>query len=220
MRRRRDREPAGLFGDLQWPGAAGPQAALARLESPGWLRLQRLDEVRRSGSDRQSEQPAGRKQRQRRRRATVLPTFGTVFINAKWQFNVSGTVQLPLGITSPRTSSAVRDSSSRTSSTWPRTTRDNPPDIQIGQVDAYRLPDVYQLDLHLEKLLRIGSRVTVTPSLDCFNVANSHTVLGRDGSVGGWDNGAEEPFSPSDEFNAVTERLSDRTFRVGVRVSF
>ena len=62
--------------------------------------------------------------------------------------------------------------------------------------------------------------MTVTPLLDCFNVANSHTVLGRDGRVGDWDNGAEEPFEPAEQFNAVSERLSDRTFRVGVRVSF
>ena len=77
-------------------------------------------------------------------------------------------------------------------------TRESVPWHPDRQVDSYRLPDVYQLDLHVEKLLRIGSRVTVTPLLDCFNAVNSHTVLGRDGRVGGWDHGAEEPFEPAE----------------------
>lgn len=147
--------------------------------------------------------------------------FGTVFINSKWQFNVSSMVQLPMGI------NIAANFFGRQGFVLPyfvnvltHDTNASSPDIQIGQVDSYRLPDVYQLDLRIEKLLRIGSRVTVTPSLDCFNVADSHTVLGRDGFVGSWDHGADEPFSPADQFNAVSERLSDRTFRVGVRVSF
>jgi Carboxypeptidase regulatory-like domain len=147
--------------------------------------------------------------------------FGSVWINSKWQFNVSGTVQLPLGI------NLAGNFFGRQGFLQPyfvrvRThdTRDSSPDIQIGQVDAYRLPDVYQFDVHIEKFLRIGSRVMVTPLVDCFNVANSHTVLGRDGFVGVWNHGAAEPFKPSEQFNSVAERLSDRTFRAGVRISF
>jgi hypothetical protein len=63
---------------------------------------------------------------------------------------------------------------------------------------------VYVLDLQLSKSFLIGSRVAVSPVVDCFNVLNSHTVLARNGFVGTYDVAA----------------TSDRTFRVGVRISF
>jgi hypothetical protein len=77
------------------------------------------------------------------------------------------------------------------------------------------------LDLQLSKSFLIGSRVAVSPVVDCFNVLNSHTVLARNGFVG-YYNAEQTPafeFIP-DQFNAVVETLSDRTFRVGVRISF
>jgi hypothetical protein len=145
------------------------------------------------------------------------------FINSKWQFNVSGTVQLPLEITAAANffgrqgfptvyfvRAITRDARGR----------DTIP-LQIGQVDAYRNPDVYELDLHLEKLFRIGKAITISPSLDCFNVANSHTVLQRIGFAGTYDATGDTPsFTPWDAFNEPAERLSDRTFRAGVRISF
>jgi hypothetical protein len=146
---------------------------------------------------------------------------GFALINSKWQFNVSGMVQLPLGI------EAAANLFGRQGFVQPYTvlvrthdTNESRPFLQIGKVDAYRLPDVYQLDLHLEKPFRIGPHITIIPSIDCFNVPNSHTVLQRDGFVGIWNHGADQPFIPSDGFNSVAERLSDRTFRTGVRISF
>ncbi len=145
------------------------------------------------------------------------------YINSKWQFNVSGTVLLPLEITAAANffgrqgfptvyfvNAFTRDTLGRDRIR-----------LQIGEVSAYRDPDVYELDLHLERLFRIASKVTVTPSLDCFNVANSHTVLQRFGSVGAYDaTGATPVFTQSANFNDPSERLSDRTFRAGVRISF
>ncbi len=93
--------------------------------------------------------------------------------------------------------------------------------LQIGDVDAYRNSDVYQLDLHLERPFRIGPWFTVTPALDCFNAVNSHTVLQRVGRVGTYNATRDPPvFQPDDSFNGTIERLSDRTFRLGVRISF
>ena len=40
---------------------------------------------------------------------------------------------------------------------------DSAPLLQIGQVGAYRLPDVFVLDLHVEKPFQIGSAVTISP---------------------------------------------------------
>ena len=145
---------------------------------------------------------------------------GFALINSKWQFNVSGMVQLPLGI------EAAGNLFGRQGFAQPYYVQVVTNDafgtrtaLQIGRVDAYRLPDVYQFDLHLERAFPIGP-VTVTPSVDCFNVINSHTALQRDGFAGSWNHGADQPFTPSPGFNAVGERLSDRTFRTGVRISF
>jgi Carboxypeptidase regulatory-like domain/TonB-dependent Receptor Plug Domain len=151
----------------------------------------------------------------------VVEQSDETFINADWQLNVSGLVQLPLGIevsgnfygrqgyavayfvavqTHDAAFSRVR--------------------LQIGNVDDHRLPDVYQLDLHVEKTFRIGNRIFVTPSLDCFNVVNSHIVLGRNGRAGLYDVEADPAFEPDDNFHEPTGLLGDRSFRGGVRISF
>ncbi|HTO89423.1 MAG TPA: TonB-dependent receptor [Thermoanaerobaculia bacterium] len=146
------------------------------------------------------------------------------FINSKWQFNVGGTALLPLGITAAANffgrqgfptvyyvNALINDALGGS---------DRIP-LQIGDVAAYRNPDVYELDLHLERPFRIGSRVIVTPSLDCFNVVNSHTVLQRVGLTGNYDATGNTPeFTQSGRFNAPVEQLSNRTFRLGVRISF
>ena len=146
------------------------------------------------------------------------------FINATWQFNVSGTVELPLKITAAanffgRQGFPIAYFVNVRSPKTPGGLQQIP--LQIGTVDAYRNPDVYDLDLHVERSFRIGSRVAVTPSLDCFNVANSHVVLQRIGLVGTYDATGDTPvFEPEDAFNEPAELLSNRTFRLGVRIAF
>ena len=145
------------------------------------------------------------------------------WINSKWQFNVNGMVQLPLAIT------AAANFFGRQGFPTVYFVQANTNDalgldmipLQIGSVSAYRNPDVYELDLHIEKLFRIGKILTISPALDCFNVANSHTVLQRVGFVGTYDATGDTPtFKPAISFNDPAEQLSDRTFRIGVRISF
>jgi hypothetical protein len=52
-------------------------------------------------------------------------------------------------------------------------------------------------------------------------VTDSHTVLQRVGRVGTY-NATHDPavFQPDDSLNQPIERLSDRTFRLGARISF
>jgi hypothetical protein len=146
---------------------------------------------------------------------------GGTFINSKWQFNVSGLVQLPLGVEGSmnlygRQGFAipyfVRVVTHDTAFSQPR--------LQIGKVDDCRLPDVFQLDLHVEKTFRIGNRIFVTPSMDCFNVADSHTVLDRFASVGRYDAEEDPAFGPNSNFHSPSGLLGDRSFRGGVRISF
>ena len=94
------------------------------------------------------------------------------------------------------------------------------PSIQIGPVTAYRLPNVILLDLHVERPFQIGSLITVSPELDCFNVANSHPVLSRDGRVGTYDSEANPVFQQNGNFNAAQSFVSSRVVRGGVRIAF
>jgi hypothetical protein len=151
---------------------------------------------------------------------------GGSIINATWQFNVSGMVELPLGIQAglnlfgrqgfptPYWVEAVPTGDT----TFSR------PAIQIGQATDYRTPNVYVLDLQLSKVFMIGSWVAVSPVVACFNILNSHTVLAREGRVGTYDSSQTPAFFPNTgdggTFNTPIETLSGRTIRGGVRISF
>jgi hypothetical protein len=158
------------------------------------------------------------------------PAVDSTGINSNWQFNVSGLVQLPFGIDASAnffgrqgfpvlynvqviTGDAI-------------TNFFEDPFIQIGSVGAHRLPDIFLLDLHVEKAFRVGSAVTVSPMVDCFNVANSHTVLQRDGFVGTYDANATPAFTLATDsegkatFSQAVQFLNSRVFRGGVRVAF
>lgn len=147
--------------------------------------------------------------------------FGDTIINATWQFNVSGMVELPLGIQAGV--SLFGRQGFPTPYYVEAATHDDyftQPALQIGQATDYRTPNVYVLDLQLSKTFLIGSRVAVSPVVDCFNVLNSHTVLARNGRVGSYDATQTPAFAPADDFNAVVETLPGRTVRFGVRVAF
>ncbi|HTY42448.1 MAG TPA: TonB-dependent receptor [Thermoanaerobaculia bacterium] len=149
-------------------------------------------------------------------------------LNAKWQFNVSGVVRLPLGIQAGvnffgrQGFPIIYFVQAET-----HDTAGSAPLLQIGSPTDYRTPNVYQLDLQLTRDFLFGSRVTVTPSIACFNLIGSRTVLARDGFVGDYDlmNLPNSPaFNPNTgeggSFNAVIEAMSGRTIRGGVRISF
>ena len=142
-------------------------------------------------------------------------------INATWQFNVSGAAQLPLAIQAgvnffgrqgfPILYSVSVDTND---------TRVSQPKLQIGSATGYRTPNVYQVDLQLSRDFVIASKVTVTPIFACFNLLNSHTVLARDGYVGYFNAEASPAFDPNPGFNTVTDSVSSRTLRGGIRLSF
>jgi hypothetical protein len=150
---------------------------------------------------------------------------GGSVINATWQFNVSGAVELPLGI---QAGLNLFGRQGFPTPYWVDTVTNDPsfsrPAIQIGQATDYRTPNVYVLDLQLSKVFMIGSRVAVSPVVACFNILNSHTVLAREGRVGTYDSSQGPAFSPNTgdggTFNEPIETLSGRTIRGGVRISF
>ena len=76
-------------------------------------------------------------------------------INSTWQFNVSGMVQLPLGIEASANFYGRQGYPIlyivQVITNDPVPNLFENPAVQIGPVGAYRLPDVFLLDIHLEK---------------------------------------------------------------------
>jgi len=142
-------------------------------------------------------------------------------INANWQFNVSGTVELPLGV-----AAGVNFFGRQGFPTpyWVEVVADAPyfalPGIQIGPATRFRTPNVYELDFQLSRVFRIGTAVSVIPQFACFNLLDSHTVLQREGFVGTYDATLEPAFDKNPGFNAVSSTLSGRVYRGGVRIDF
>lgn len=143
----------------------------------------------------------------------------TLWISARWQFNVTGLYQFPLGI---NFSANFFGREGYPQSYYVRSRQFDLDGARalnlIGDIDQFRLDDVYQLDLRLEKDFRIGP-VTVTGTAEVFNVTNEGTVLQRASRVGDYNfnNGT---FTQNSLFNEIIETQSPRILRVGARVSF
>ena len=142
-------------------------------------------------------------------------------INARWQFNVSGTVQLPWEVTAG-VNFFGRDGFPILYS-FDAETDDVQcgASIQIGTAGSYRYPALFQLDLQLSRVFRIGSILTLSPELACFNALNHSPVLFRQSAVGAFVlvDGVQT-FIPYDDFNTAFGRLPGRVFRGGVRIAF
>ena len=141
--------------------------------------------------------------------------------DARWQANLTGMYQAPLGI------NVGANFFAREGYSIPYYVRvrardalgsSNRYSIQIGRVDDYRLDNVYEFDLRFEKAFVIGP-VSATPSIDVFNLFNSATVLYRDNRVGDFD-ARGGVFTKNPTFNQPTQVQSPRIVRLGVRVAF
>jgi len=132
---------------------------------------------------------------------------GEVFIHSRWQFNVGGLYQLPLGF------NVAANFFGREGYPLINFHRIDPGDglgprdVIIGNLDDRRYDDVYNLDLRLEKLIEFRP-LQVALSADVFNVLNDATVLQRNGRVN------------QATYNQIREIQSPRIVRLGARVSF
>ena len=153
----------------------------------------------------------------------------TIWFNSRWQFNLSGLYQAPLGINvagnffgkeGNPASYYVRARYRSGNDAGVLSSFDNR--NTIGNLDDYRLDNIYEFDLRFERPFQIGA-VTVTPSIDIFNLFNSAAVLQRDNEVGRYttENGSSgSSFAPNPFFNQIVETQSPRVARLGIRVSF
>jgi len=150
--------------------------------------------------------------------------FSNVFINSRWNFNVTGTYQLPLdfnlgaslvgrqGYPSP-----WRDRVS--GGALANTYGFNRVDVVLQPYGETRFGNLYELDLRAAKDFRFFNRVGLTLSGDLFNATNKHTILQRQTLI--------ETTSASTGLNnlradadRITEIQSPRVWRLGARLSF
>ena len=135
---------------------------------------------------------------------------GTIYINAKWQFNANAMYQAPWGlevsanvfgrqgypmpIVRTGTAAALGADSGITVLLSP-------------EIDTFRYPNLWNTDVRVARQFRMD-RVNLRAILDVFNVMNASTALVRVNDV------------TSTRFNALAQNLSPRIARVGVVVGF
>jgi hypothetical protein len=135
---------------------------------------------------------------------------GVNWLNAKWAFNVSGMYQLPLNF------SIAGSLYGRQGYPVPYAVFVDPGDtmgsrsVALGDADANRGDDVFQLDLSAQKTLPIAQKVDVTLIVDAFNVFNDDTILFRNYDATG----------PVGTIGDILTIQNPRVFRFGARVSF
>ena len=137
------------------------------------------------------------------------------YLNSKWQFNVSGLYQLPLGF------NVAGNFYGRQGYPLPyfvTVVTDGSPlglkNAAIGASDATRLDNLYQLDLRVEKTIGLfNNQANVTLSADLFNALNGNAILER-------RNDATEIAAGHGSANKIATIQSPRILRFGARLTF
>jgi hypothetical protein len=143
---------------------------------------------------------------------------GLTYINAKWQFNVNGLYQLPYNF------NLAGNIWGRQGYPLPYFVGVDPGDgfgtrlLAVDRADAHRLKNVYELDLGIQKVIRLFQKADVTLVIDVFNVLNSAAVTVRqsDGSKQCDENGQ----NCTGAIGAIEQVQNPRVLRFGARVSF
>jgi len=144
---------------------------------------------------------------------------GAVFLNSKWQFSFVGLYQLPWGFA---VAASVYGRQGYPIN-WYRQAPDNGTDgltrsVFVTSVGASRYQDLFEVDLRVEKTIRVGSGMTVTLSADLFNAPNQGTVLQRQNRITVLADGST--IDPSSNTNQIREIQSPRIWRFGARIAF
>jgi hypothetical protein len=138
-----------------------------------------------------------------------------VFVNAKWLARFSSSYQLPwwqlgvAGFLNLRSGFPFLTYIQTGSYTYTGTTTiaSSGTSVYLNKVGDNRLPSVPQLDLRLDKAVKIG-RLRATASVDLFNAFNGNTVL------------AKRRQQNATNANYVSAILAPRVLRFGIRATF
>ena len=135
---------------------------------------------------------------------------GSIYINAKWQFNANALYQAPYGI------ELSGNVFGREGYPYPLfrqgTTATLGADSSLSilvtpQIDYFRYPNLWNTDLRASKTFKVNN-VSIRGILDAFNIFNANTALVRNNNLA------------SSTFNQLAQNLSPRIFRVGLVVGF
>jgi hypothetical protein len=149
--------------------------------------------------------------------------LGNIFVNSKWNFNIAGLYQLPLGF------NVGANFFGRQGYPYVQWVSINTGDgfgtknVVVPPLDQQRNPNIFDADVRLEKVIELRP-LSIALSIDVFNVANSATVLQRQGKIATCSNTTAQPscsaLVANGTYNFITDFQSPRVVRAGVRVSF
>ena len=88
----------------------------------------------------------------------------------------------------------------------------------IGNPTDFRLKNVYELDLRLEKVVALFQKADITLTADLFNALNSNTILQRQGDATPSCDSAGK--NCTGNFGTIQEIQNARAVRLGARISF
>src|SRR6266571_174671 len=136
---------------------------------------------------------------------------GTIYVNAKWQFNASGLYQAPYGI---ELSANVFGRQGYPYPLYRQGTvatlgADSSLKVLVSPaMDYLRYPNLWNTDFRASRQFKIAETVTIRGIVDVFNVFNANTALVRNNNIG------------ATTFNALAQNLSPRIARVGLVIGF
>jgi hypothetical protein len=132
---------------------------------------------------------------------------GSIYINAKWQFNANGLYQAPYGI---ELSANVFGRQGYPMPLFRQQSLGSDGGLQVlvsPQIDSFRYDNLWDTDARVAREFKVNA-VKLRLIGDVFNLFNANTVLVRNNNLA------------SSSFNAIAQNLSPRIFRVGVVVGF
>ena len=135
--------------------------------------------------------------------------IGNVFLNAKWQYKLSGLYQLPYLVNLSAFYNA------RQGYPWQPAVQvltslpngGGQPTMILDPIGDVRLPNFQNLDLHVERPISFGNTHFV-PSMDIFNVTNNNTIQAIRGNQN------------ANNANFIQAIVAPRVLRFGVRVNW
>jgi carboxypeptidase family protein len=133
------------------------------------------------------------------------PSVG-VYLNAKWQFSANGMYQTPYGF---EVSASVFGRQGYPMPIYRSQAlgSDTLSVLVSPKVDTFRLDNLWNTDLRVARAFRV-ERLDVRLIGDLFNAFNANTELVRVNNIG------------ATNFNALSQNLSPRIFRIGLVVGF
>ena len=134
--------------------------------------------------------------------------IGNVYINAKWLFKLSGLVNLPGDVNFSTFFNARQGYPYERFITSPsRAFGAGTVTILLDPVGESRLPTYGNLDIHLDRPVKIGT-VRFLPTMDVFNLTNSNTIQ------------AERGTQNSSNANYIQAVTAPRVLRFGIRFNW